>query len=224
MRLLKATSLVCGFVVTTAVSALAQEARPRPVPAPPDRGYLIGGGGASFGSQTASTFNVEVGERMGRLFQAYVAFSYFDDLMADEARDNLVLAAQRLEALTLTSWDFRGRDRGRAFTAGAKVTLPGRIKPYLGGGVGALNLKRIVTERWLGNVTESFRAQFGTTGDVLDSSQASTTKPMAEAVAGVGVIAGRAYLDVGYHYRRAFHAFEGTFDFSQFTVSAGVAF
>ena len=222
MPLLKSTSLVCCFLVTSAMPALAQE--PRPAPAPAERGYLIGGGGASFGPQTASTFGVEIGEKMGPVLQAYVAFSYFDDLMPDEARSNLVLAAQHLEALTLTPWDFHGRDRGRAFTAGAKVALPGTVRPYVGGGVGAMNLKRVVTERYLGNVTESFRAQFGTTGDVLDSSQASTTKPRVEAAAGVGLIAGRAYLDVGYRYRRAFHAFEGTFDFSQFTVSAGIAF
>lgn len=224
MHVMKSVLLVCCFSTMTAAAARGQEVAPRPASGSVERGYLIAGAGGSFGPQTAATFSTEVGEKIGRFAQAYVAFSYVEDLMTDRTRNDLVVAGQRLEAVTLRPWNFRGRDRGRAFTTGARFTVPGPVRPYVALGVGALNLKRIVTERTLGDVTDSFRTQGATSGDLLNNAQPSTTRPMVEAGGGVGVVIKRGHLDLGYRYRRAFHAFEQTFDFSQVTVSAGVAF
>jgi len=222
MRLLRYVSLVCFALATTAISAEAQE--PRPVPDEHQDGYLIGGVGFARGPHTGPLFTAEVGEKMGRAFQAYAAFQFFDDLMTDSTRDALEQTAQQLEAITLTPWEFQGRDRGRTFTAGVKAAWPGSIRPYVAGGVGVLNLKRIVTERTLGDVSGAFRSAYPVTAGPVDNAQAVTTRPLVEAGAGVGVIVGPVYLDIGYRYRRAFHVFDGAFTFSQITTSAGMAF
>jgi hypothetical protein len=212
------------LTIMTASLAAAQDVARRPASPGVERGYLIAGGGMSFGPKTSTTFSTEIGEKMGNFAQAYIAFAYFEDLMTDRARNDLVVVEQRLEAVTQRPWDFHGRDRGRAFTTGAKLTVPGLVRPYLAAGIGALNLKRIVTERTLGDVTDGFRVQAATGDDLINNAHPSTTRPIVEAGGGVSVIIKDAHVDVGYRYRRAFHAFEQTFDFSQVTVSAGVAF
>lgn len=222
MRFLRYVPLVCFALATTAISAYAQE--PGPVPDDRQDGYLIGGAGLATGPRTGPLFTAEVGEKMGRAFQAYAAFQFFDDLMTDSSRDSLELAAQQLEAITLTPWEFHGRDRGRTFTVGVKAAWPGSVRPYVAAGVGVLNLKRIITERTLGDVSGAFLAAYPVVAGPADNADAVTTRPLVEGGGGVGVIVGPVYLDVGYRYRRAFHVFDGSFTFSQITTSVGMAF
>ena len=46
---------------------------------------------------------------------------------------------------------------------------------------------------------------------------------MGEVAAGIGAAIGRAYVDVGYRYRKAFHVNQ-SFDISQVGVAVGVKF
>jgi hypothetical protein len=223
MRVLTYISLVCFAIASTSVSAQAQQ-RVQPAPGAPQDGYLIAGGGIAVGPHTGPLFSAEVGEKIGRALQAYVAFQFFDDLMTDSTRDDIAAAGQQFEALTLTPWEFQGRDRGRTLTGGVKAAWPGRVRPYVAGGVGVLNLKRIITERTLGDVSEAFRTAYAVEAGPVDNSLSSTTRPLVEGGLGVGVIVGRVYVDVGYRYRRAFHVFGDSFDFSQVMTSAGIAF
>jgi hypothetical protein len=225
MNWFKTTSLFLMLLV--AAPALAQQ---RPSPAPrPLRGYLIGGGGASTGigtAETAVTLSAEIAENMTRNIQAYMSAVYYDNIMSHAAANQLVLVGDTLSAITGTPWVFEGRDRGRSFTVGAKVLVPATasVHPYIGGGFGALNVKRTIHELSRGNITQAFLSQFGSADSVVDPTDTDTTHPMAEVAAGVGAVVKGAYLDFGYRYRVAFRTGIQSLEISQVGASVGVKF
>jgi hypothetical protein len=223
MNWFKTTSLLLMLLV--AAPALAQQ---RPAPAPqPLRGYLIGGGGASIGTaQTAVTLSAEIAENMKRNLQAYMSVSYFDNIMSDATTNQLALVGNTLSALTGTPWVFEGRDKGRSFTFGAKVLVPtaSSVHPYFGGGFGALNVRRIIHEQSRGNVTQAYLSQFGSADGVVNPLDTDTTHAMGEIAAGVGAVIKKAYVDVGYRYRKAFHTGNQSFEISQVGAAVGVKF
>jgi len=213
-------------MLLVAAPAFAQQ---RPAPAPsPLRGYLIGGGGASMGStaQTAVTLSAEIAENMTRNVQAYMSAVFYDNIMSSAATNQLALVGSSLTALTGTPWVFDGRDKARSFTFGAKVLVPGTssVHPYVGGGFGALNVRRVIHEQSRGNITQAFLAQFGSPDGFVDPTDTDTTHPMGEVAAGVGAVIKRAYVDVGYRYRKAFHTSNQSFQFSQVGAQVGVKF
>ena len=223
MNWFKSTSLLLMLVV--AVPAFAQQ---RPAPAPrPLRGYLIGGGGASIATTNPSvTLSAEIAENMTRTIQAYMSVGFYDNVMSDASRNQLVQIGSALTTLTGTPWVFTGRDRGRSFTFGAKVLVPANpsVHPYVGGGFGAINVRRTIHEQSRGNVTQAYLAQFGSPDGVVDPTDTDTTHPMGEVAAGVGVVIRKAYIDFGYRYRRAFHTVNESFDISQVGAAVGVKF
>jgi hypothetical protein len=225
MNWIKTTSLLVMLLV--AAPALAQQ-RPSPAPAPrPLRGYLIGGGGASINTaQTAVTLNAEIAENMTRNIQAYMSAVYYDNIMSDAATNQLAVVGSTLTTLTGTPWVLNGRDKGRSFTFGAKVLVPvtSSVHPYVGGGFGALNVRRVIDEQSRGNITQAYLAQFGSPDAVIDPTNTDTTHPMGEVAAGVGAVVKRAYVDFGYRYRKAFHTGSQSFDISQVGASVGVKF
>lgn len=223
MSWFKKTSLLLMLLV--AVPAFAQQ----PAPAPrPLRGYLIGGGGASMGStaQTAVTLSAEIAENMTRNIQVYMSAVYYENIMSDAATNQLAVVGNTLTVLTGTPWVFDGRDKGRSFTFGAKVLMPATpsVHPYVGGGFGALNVRRTISEQSRGNITNAYLASFGSPDAVIDPTNTDTTHPMGEVAAGVGAVVKRAYVDVGYRYRKAFHTGAQSFDISQLGASVGVKF
>lgn len=219
----RSTSFVLMLLV--AAPALAQQQRPSPA-RQPLRGYLIGGGGASLGTpQRSMTLNAEIAENVRPAVQVYMSVGYYDNIMSQATKNQLSAVAGALSAITASPWVFEGRDRARTATVGAKVLAPtGAVRPYAGGGFGAFNVRRTIREQSRGNLTTAYLAQFGSPDGVVDPTQDSTTHPMAEVAAGVGAVAGRAYVDFGYRYRRAFHSVNETFDVSQVGVSVGVKF
>ena len=223
MSWFKTTSLLLMLLV--AAPAFAQQ---RPAPAPrPLRGYLIGGGGASIGTtDTAVMLSAEIAENMTRNVQAYMSAAYYDNIMSDAAANQLAVVGNTLTALTGTPWVFSGRDKARSFTFGAKVLMPvtSSVHPYVGGGFGALNVRRTISEQSRGNVTQAYLAQFGSPDAVIDPTNTDTTHPMGEVAAGVGAVIKRAYVDFGYRYRKAFHSGTPSFDISQVGASVGVKF
>lgn len=215
----KYVSLMFCLVLITATSAFGQQpAGPR------DRGYMTGAAGASFSDRRAATFGVEIGERLNPRTQAYVAFNYFDDLFNDEAGNNLTTLAGVLSRTTGEQWQFSGRDRGMAFSGGAKYLVSNgpTVRPYVGGGPGVINIRRTITERTLGDMSDAVIGVFGAPDGVINPSEVSTFKPLAEFIAGVGLASGRTYVDVGYRFRKVFHAESLTF--SQFSVGVGMRF
>lgn len=223
MNWLKSIAFVTVVLMTA--PAFAQQ---RPAPAPqPLRGYLIGGGGASINTaQTAVTLSAEIAENMTRALQAYMSVGYYDNIMSDATQGQLQQVGSALSALTGTPWVFTGRDRGRSFTFGARVLVPATasVHPYVGGGFGALNVKRTIHEQSRGNITQAYLAQFGSPDSFVNPTTTDTTHPMGEVAAGVGAVVGRAYVDFGYRYRRAFHTGDQSFDISQVGAALGVRF
>jgi opacity protein-like surface antigen len=223
MRMLKSVSFLVAALV--AVPAFAQQ------PAPPNtdrlRGYLVLGGGTSINTpENSLMINAEIAENVIPDLQVYLGAAYFDNVMSQTARDQLAQTGATLTALTGNPWVFQGRDRARSFTLGARYLVPTStaVRPYVGGGVGAINFRRTIREASRGNITEAYLAQFGAADGVVDSTQSNTTRPMAELAVGVGAAVKKAYIDVGYRWRKAYHTLEDNFEISGVGVSAGLKF
>lgn len=215
-------SFVPYLVLLTATAAAAQG---RPTAAPLDRGFMTGSAGAAFADQRSAAFGIEIGERLNPSTQAYVAFNYFDNLLTDRAADDLADLGDALTFLNGEPWAFTGRDRGLAFSGGARYLLSRgpNVRPYVGGGAGVLNVRRTITEQDLGDVSDPFFNTFGAPDGFIDATKVSTFKPLAEFIAGVGIGTGRAYVDAGYRFRKVFRSVEA-FSFSQFSVGVGMRF
>ena len=217
---LKSLSLIPVLVLAAATPALCQDQTVR--------AYVVAAGGTALNNdfeRPATAVAVEYGERVHRDVQAYVAFGYVENLMSERMRGNLDLAGMELSQSTGVPWEFHGRDRGLTFTVGGKYLLPANraFRPYVGGGLGVLNLKRRITERDLGDVSGTFFDLTGRNDGIIDAGATSVTRPLAEIILGAGGAAGRAYFDIAYRDRKAFHAFENI-AFSQVTAGVGVAF
>lgn len=223
MNAFRSLSLAPCLVVMMTTAAAAQQGRPVP-PGPFDHGYMTGAAGASFADKQAATFGLEIGESINSRVQAYAAFNYFDDLFNDRAAGDLADLADFLTEIHKQPWEFRGRDRGLAFSGGARylVSRGPTFRPYVGGGPGILNLRRTITERTLGNVSDPVLVVFGAPDGFIDASEKSTFRPFAEFIAGVGIASGRTYVDVGYRLRKVFRV--DSFTFSQFTAGVGMRF
>jgi hypothetical protein len=220
---MRSLSLVPCLVLLTATIAAAQQVQATSTPQL-ENGYMTGAAGASFSDAQAATFGVEIGETLHPRVQAYAAFNYFDNLFNDQASSDLTDLGSFLTTLTGDTWEFSGRDRGLAFSGGARYLLFSgtTFRPYVGGGPGVLNLQRTITERTLGDISDPVLVVFGAPDGFIDAREESTFRGMAEFIAGVGIASGRTYVDVGYRFRKVFHV--ESFTFSQFTVGVGMRF
>jgi len=216
-------SLVPCLVLATATLAGAQQARVATT-GPLDHGYMTGSAGASFSDSQAVTFGIEIGERINSRVQAYAAFQYFDDLFNNQAASDLNTLSSYLTTVTGDTWVLSGRDRGLAFSGGARYLLSRgpAFRPYIGAAPGVLNLRRTITEATLGDVSDPVLVVFGAPDGFINSRQRETPRQVAELIAGVGFASGRTYVDVGYRYRKVFHV--ESFSFSQFTAGIGMRF
>ena len=217
-NLVKSLSLALLAVGTFAAPALCQQASP-----PPEwRGYVAALAGAVTGPPSQAAFTVEYAENMRRDAQAYVALSYFDDLMREQTRADLASVSATLTSLTGTQWQLTGRDRGIALTGGAKYVAPlGVFRPYIGGGGGILNIRRTITDPRYGDVKQAVFNDF-LIGDSALVGIGSSTKPVAEFVTGIGLAFGHTYVDGAYRYRKAFRVAD--LGFSQFSAGIGYKF
>jgi len=222
MKCLHALSFVPVLLAALASPASGQDVQAQNPPATP-RSYLIAVGGAAFNQDfdnAATIVGGEYGERVHRDVFAYATLIYVENLMSDDMRANLVTAS------TALGGEFRGTDRGLAFTMGAKYMLPTarRLRPYFGGGFGFLNIKRKVTHPTFGDVTETFPSLSGLNDGVVDPGAVSSNKPLGELTVGFGgPFNRRAYFDARYRYGRVFQSSENV-DFSQVSAGIGVTF
>ena len=222
MRFIRPEVILPCILAIVSTPAFAQQA-PRPTQLPRQRAYVAAVTGASFGPETAAMFAGEYGERINRNTQAYINISYHENLMDSSISDDLSALNAGLTNLTGVTWNMQGRDRGVAMVAGARYLIgDGRIRPYLNGGAGIINIRRSIIDTRVGDVTSAVLNEFGI-GELSLTSQA-VTRPLVEGGAGVAVSAGRAtYIDVGYRFRRAFQGSE-PLDFGQFAAAVGVRF
>ena len=220
MTAFRFVSMVPCVVLMTATIAAAQQGRPASS-GPFDNGYMTG---ASFSDTRATTFGIEFGETINPRVQAYAAFNYFDDLFNNQAVSDLNELSSYLTSVTGDVWSLQGRDRGLAFSGGARYLLSRgpTFRPYVGGGPGVLNLQRTITERTLGDVSDPVLVVFGAPDGFINPREESSFLATAEFIAGVGIASGRTYVDVGYRFRKVFHV--ESFTFSQFTVGVGMRF
>ena len=189
------------------------------------RGYMTATAGTAMADQQTPTFGVELAEHINPHVQAFVTFTYVDDLITDSAQSGLDNLASTLTLLTARPWEFTGHDRGLLFSGGAKYLFANgsKVRPYLGAAPGVLNLRRTIVETHLGEISDEVLDTFGATGGIIDAAKESTFKPTAEFLAGVGIAAGRTFVDVGYRYRHVFNT-EEPLKFSQFNVGIGMRF
>jgi len=223
MTAFRFASLVPCLVLATATLAGAQQARVAS-PGPFENGYMTASAGASFSDTRATTFGIEIGERINSRVQAYAAFNYFDDLFNNQAASDLTVLSSYLTGVTGETWLLQGRDRGLAFSGGARYLLSRgpSFRPYVGGGPGVLNLRRTITDARRGTVTDPVLVVFGALDGYIVPEKESSFRATAEFIAGVGIAAGRTYVDVGYRLRKVFRV--EAFTFSQFTVGVGMRF
>jgi hypothetical protein len=204
-----------------ALAAASPVAAQQP-PRTPGKIYVTAQGGAVFEPQTTGAIGFEVGENMHPKAQAYMNVSYFDNLMDPALTDELASLSASLSSATGRAWDLRGRDRGFGFIVGAKYLFGGGgVRPYLGGGAGALNIRRVISERQVGDVTAATLSVFGI-GDAALTTE-SLTRPLVQLAAGVRLEGGRTHVDVGYRYNRPLQLSQGL-TFSQLSVGVGVNF
>ena len=186
----------------------------------PQRGYVAVDAGAILRSPTKPVFAAEYGENMGQHALAYVNLAYYDNIIRPTTADALTSLGTGLTATTGSTFQFSGRDRGVAVTGGGKY-LPkktGVLRPYIGGGAGIISLRRTISERRLGNVTDAIFNDYGI-GEADLTGPDSVTKPLGEIVGGIGFAAGPTYIEAGYRYRRVFGL--DKYDFSQLTAGIG---
>jgi hypothetical protein len=216
MRTFIATS---GFLLLGALPAVAQQ----PAPPTPVGIYVSAEAGALFQPQTSAAFGVQFGERIHRNVIGYATMSYFENVMSKDLTDSLPQLSQLLTARTGRPWDLHGRDRGVGFVAGAKYMVgQGTKRPYIGGGAGAIGIRRRITDRLAGDVTSATYREFGV-GDSALTTTGNLARPLVEATLGVDLEFGRTRVDLGYRFRRVFHLVDAP-SFSQGSVGIGVNF
>jgi hypothetical protein len=216
--LVKSVSFAILAVAVSATPALCQQASG----AREWRGYIAALAGAVSGPPSEAAFTVEYAENVRNDAQAYVAVSYFDNLMRERTRADLAAVGAALTNLTGTTWQLSGRDRGVSATGGGKYVVPlGTFRPYVGAGAGIINIQRTITDARAGDVKQAVFNDF-LVGDPELVGIESTTKPLGEIVAGVGLIFGHTYVDAAYRYRKVFRVTD--LDFSQFSAGIGYKF
>lgn len=218
-------SIPAAFVlaIVSSVSAFAQGPSASGTSAQP-RWYVAAIGGAISRPPTEPVFGVEIAQSLGTHGQAYVTFSYAENLMRQSLRDDLDAKAAQLSQLTGDTWALTGRDRGVAFVAGGKYVFGGgTVRPYVGAGAGTINLKRTVVDVRAGDVTRALFNDFQLGEVDLSLATEGITRPIVEAAVGVGIGSGRTHFDIGYRYRSAFRL-ATKLDFSQVTAGIGYRF
>ena len=88
MHVLKSIVLVPMLALAAATTVSAQTGAQGREAVPDDRGYVSAYGGAVAGP-AAPAFAVEYGDNANRNTQAYIALSYFENLMKQPLRDDL---------------------------------------------------------------------------------------------------------------------------------------
>ena len=144
LRMLLAPCVVLGF----AAPAFSQQpAEPEP------RGYVAVCSGIELETPASTDVMLaaEYAEHVGPGAQAYVTFTYFENLMSADLEDEIAKLGAALSATTGAPWEFRGRDRGTEPHCRCQGRgLAWQHPPALcGGGAVVINLRRTIRKRVL---------------------------------------------------------------------------
>src|ERR1044071_1016924 len=180
-------ALVLALVSSASAFAQATSAPVRQEP----QWYVAALGGAVSRPPTEPVVGVEIAQTVSRHGQAYVTFSYFENLMDQSLRDGLDDRAAKLTSLTGSTWTLTGRDRGMTFVAGGKYLIGGgTVRPYVGAGAGLINLKRTILDAHVGDVTQAVFNDYRLGDADLSLSTEGIMRPLVEAAIGVGIGSG----------------------------------
>lgn len=166
---------------------------------PPLRGYAMGIGGLTFGTEAAPLAGGEVAGLVAPWLAVYGTFGYHHNVLPAYIQDAFDDLSTLLSLTTGDNWRFTTKTRALFGLGGLKLFIPtgSVIRPYAMGGVGFASLTTSIREIDLGDVTDDILDLSG-----LEDDDLNPTKPIWELGGGVSIPLGRAYVDAGYRYRR----------------------
>ena len=163
-------------------------------------GAFVGGlAGITFASETSSVFAAQAGGRVARQLFVFGEFGRMQNVLPDEAQDDLDAAAAFLETQLGTTVDLDVRVPAIYGLAGIRWGPEDRIAPFLEAGVGFARLSVDLTAEVAGiDVTDEVE-------DQLQSEDLEVTEFLLAFGGGLNArLTERMRLDVGYRYNRVF--------------------
>lgn len=188
VHLMRGLAVVLFSMALAPASALAQ---PAAESAPWPQAYVIGRGGLTFGTRTAPLVGAEVGAQLAPAIQVYGSFDWHRDVSPEFIEDLSDLISLFVGA------DVNYRFPTFTGVGGVKVMAPrGAIRPYGLGGLGIGRVKGTVEVE--GEDITNLLVNL----DLLDRDDVSFNKPLFEVGGGIAAAMGRAYVDIGYRFRK----------------------
>ena len=181
------------------------------------RGYVMGLGGVTFGTETAGVFGGEVGGWVGRNWVVFGEVGRMLNVAPKEVQDELDAAEETLEALTGFDWSFTSKIAATYFGAGVKYVFApqGVTNFYVAGSAGFGKWKGEIREQNLGDIIDDL-VNLG----FVDEDDVQGTEFYYLAGGGLmGSLGRRAIYDVGYRFMRI-----NDINISRVMAGAGVTF
>jgi hypothetical protein len=189
IRLLRLSTLAAALVGFTAVpSAQAQGG-----------GFVGGLAGITFASESSSVFAGQAGGRVARQWFIFGEFGRMQNVLPEDAQDDLDEATEFLESQLGTTVDLDVRVPAIYGLAGIRWSPEDRIAPFLEAGAGFARLSVDLTAEIAGtDVTDEIE-------DQLDREDLEVTDFLLAFGGGLNArLSERIRLDVGYRYNRVF--------------------
>ena len=181
---------VLGALVLTSGRAEAQQ----------PRGYVMGLGGVTFGTETAGAFGGEAGGWVGRNWVVFGEAGHMLNVAPREVQDELDAAEETLEELTGFDWSFESKVAATYFGGGVKYMFASHaaMNFYVAGSAGFGRWKGEIREQNLGDLIDDL-VNLG----FVDEDDVEGTEFYFLAGGGLmGSIGRRGVYDVGYRFMK----------------------
>ena len=188
LQFLKLLLLAIIFVAVAVPSAYAQ-----------DGGFVGGVAGITFASETSSVVAAQAGGRVARQLFVFGEFGRMQNVLPEEAQDDLDAAAEFLETQLGTTVNLDVRVPAIYGLAGIRWSPDDRIAPFLEAGAGFARLSLDLRAEVAGiDITDEVE-------DQLESDDLEVTEFLLALGGGLNArLTDRVRLDVGYRYNRVF--------------------
>ena len=162
-------------------------------------GFVGGVAGITFASKTSSVFAAQAGGRVARQLFIFGEFGRMQNVLPEEAEDDLDEAAEFLESQLGTTVNLDVKVPAIYGLAGIRWSPDDRIAPFLEAGAGFARLSLDITAEIAGiDVTDEVE-------DQLDDEDLEVTEFLLAFGGGLNArLTDRVRLDVGYRYNRVF--------------------
>jgi opacity protein-like surface antigen len=162
------------------------------------RGYVMGLGGITFGTETAGAFGGEAGGWVGRNLVVFGEAGHMVNVAPKELQDDLDEAEDALEFLTGADWGFESKVPSTYFGGGAKYLFPSQraMNFYVAGSAGFARLKAEITEQDFGDIIDDLIDE----GFIEEDDVEGTEFYFSVGGGLMGNIGGSALYDVGYRF------------------------